>query len=680
MPSGPNPTTSTTGGLPAPIYRKKAPVSIFNNSKKKPVKRPATTLGKAPAGRPAPNGTHAPQAARPDLNGANATSVPAPEAKNYQDYPIFVERSTLMRGLHHHALKFQSKSNGTGGFEVVDPYNESQFTRPIRLHRRHARDKLQEVEQSDAASGVDDKERELMSAKRAERQAEREANQALIAPTGETQKKPTKKKPQKKVEDVYMDENNPKHRARAQLRYEEARPWHLEDFDSKNKWIGSYEQPLSYGSVMFEVQEGGFKMIPVEKWYKMTRTDRVDVMDSEQVEKHMAQKFTAPRWFLGTQEAADHARKQAYMMKKEQQLQAQRRRKEDDEDEAPALVKNEEYRADIDEIDFEFNDEFQDDDEGFIYGDAFDDETKEIEKKIRDEMRSANLGGTGVKDEDKDWDEEEQQEKRAEDEERQKQKKARKLLKKKELRHEYESDSEDRKYEDSSDSEENSDQEREKTEEERKVEEARKAGQANGDKSGASTKGANTPTGRPEKKSVPGASLKRDADLSELSGNESRSKKPKLNGRATPLNSALSRKSYVTQNFTLPLLITDPFPADAAKRMSSGYGSGSDTDTTRVGRAQSKLRNSPPGSPTERTPAISRTGTPTGSRAQSPQRAPPFPTLDEVKAAIPREGIAIGKLVALFRTRSAGRNQDFIQLVKQAGKQDLATKKIVPKD
>jgi len=114
--------------------------------------------------------------------------------------------------------------------------------------------------------------------------------------------------------------------------------------------------------------------------------------------------------------------------------------------------------------------------------------------------------------------------------------------------------------------------------------------------------------------------------------------------------------------------------------MPSGYGSGSDTDTSRVGRPKLKLKNSPPGSPTERTPVGSRTGTPSGSRAQSPQRQLVFPTLEEVKAAIPKEGIEIVQLVALFKTRLAGRNADFIQLVKRAGKQDPGTKRIVSKD
>lgn len=58
-----------------------------------------------------------------------------------------------------------------------------------------------------------------------------------------------------------------------------------------------------------------------------------------------------------------------------------------------------------------------------------------------------------------------------------------------------------------------------------------------------------------------------------------------------------------------------------------------------------------------------------------------MPTLEEVKAAIPEEGIILGELVKLFKKRVSGKDGTsyFISLVKQAGKQDPATKKICPK-
>ena len=579
--------------------------------------------------------------------------------------------------MRYNAFRLHGKPGADGKQAEINPYDEKQFTRPIHLYRRYAGDKLENNEASDVASGVDDKERELQATRRAERQAEKEANQALIAPTGEAAKNPAKrKKVQKKVEDVYFDENNKRHVARAQLRYEEARPWHLEDFDNKMKFVGSYEQPLAKSNVMFVIGEQGFKMIPVEKWYKMAPVSKVErTMTSEQIEQNMSQKYAAPRWFMGTQTAGTEARRQVKL--EQQNLNRKRKAEDDGDDYGRTTVKREEYQADVDEIDFEFNDEFQDDDEGFVFGDPGDDDAKEIEKRIFDEMRQANLPATGVKNEDKDWDEEEKQEKMAAIEEKRKQKKQRKLLKKKERRIEYESDdSDDNKYESSSDSE-DSEEERERLEEERK-EEAKKAALLNGDKSGASSKGTNTPNGRSEKKAIP--SLKRDAELSELSGNESSRKKAKgSNGRAMSPNGPTGARALSRKSSPKPMINSQhayPPSADSARR--GGYGSGSETDTSRAGGRPKtlKLKNSPPGSPKDR----SRTGTPSATGGTATPQIP-FPTLDEVRAAIPADGIPIKDLVTVFRARIVGTEQtkQFISLVKEAGTQDAATKRIMPK-
>ncbi|KAK3705456.1 transcription factor IIF subunit tfg1 [Vermiconidia calcicola] len=663
QPSGPNATTPNGSG---PAMRKKAPVSIFTQ-KKKPAKKPPQ-----PAQRPAApsQGMNGGLRGQPMTNGVNPPAV-VEDAEKYNEYPIYVSKEQITEGLHYHAMKLHSKANQDGVGVPVNPYEESQFTRPVRLHRRNARDKMEIAEQSDAASGMDDKEREQMSIKRAERQAEREANQALIAPTGGDPKNPQKrKKPQKKVEDVYFDENNPKQKARAQLRYEEARPWHLEDFEGKNTWVGNYEEPPSNSSVMFEIGVSGFRMVPVEKWYKFSERNRFSVMDSDAVEKHMSKKVKAPRWFLGTQQANDDERKQKVLQMRKQR-QAEMRGGDDDEQDP--FMKREDYQADVDEIDFEFNDEFQDDDEGFMFGDQQDEDQKEIEKRIREEQRTANLGGTGVKDEDKDWDAEEEREKRAEQDEKRRTKRMRRQLIKKERKNEYDSDSDRGEFSESEESE-DSEEERERLEEERKQEEIRKL---NGDKSGASSKGTNTPTGRSDKRDTSksfGASLKRPGspDLSEMSGNESSRKKVKgANGRA--VSSAPNGARSLS-----------PETAKPKRTGAGGYGSGSDTDTSRTGRPKIRLRNTPPASPHEgNTPTASRTVSPsgTGSRAQSPQRkAPTFPTLEEVRGAIPPNGIDLRELANIFKPRVIGRQPEFIALVKMAGKQDNATKRIMRKE
>jgi len=57
-----------------------------------------------------------------------------------------------------------------------------------------------------------------------------------------------------------------------------------------------------------------------------------------------------------------------------------------------------------------------------------------------------------------------------------------------------------------------------------------------------------------------------------------------------------------------------------------------------------------------------------------------FPSLEEVKAAIPTEGVGVKDLVKVFKGRLNGRSEDFIALVKQVGKQDVVSRKLVPKE
>ena len=396
-----------------------------------------------------------------------------------------------MQGLHYHAMSLKGGVYKDGQYVNVNPYDQSQFTRPLQLHRRMARDKIAQAEQTEAAPGVDDKERELMSIRREERQREREANQAQIAPTGgEAAKKSTRQKPKKKVEDVYYKEHDEKSVKKSTLKYAEARPWHLEDFEHKNTFVGSYEEPPSEESVMFEIGANGFRMVPVEKWYRFARANRVSVMDGDAIEKEMAKPAKMPRFFKNTKTNIEEMKKEA-MEKRIAQIRSQQRGGGGDDDEEERTETKDEYNADVDEMDFEFGDEFQDDDEGFVFGDQDADEQKDIEKKMREEMRNAGLGATGIKDEDKDYDAEEERKRKEEKEEKQMTKKLRKALMKKERKNEYHDDSEHGEFSESSESE-DSDEERERLEQERKEEEAKKT---NGDKSGASTKGTNTPSG-----------------------------------------------------------------------------------------------------------------------------------------------------------------------------------------
>lgn len=555
-PSGPNSTTPNAGA-PAPLRRRKPAASAFVEKKRPVAKRPVATQKPAPStsGPAAPTttlpiGQQPPQAANQPAPAAAGTET---KKSDYIDYGVFISKKDIEEGMRYHGFKFNVRAGPDAKIPTIDPYDPSQFTRPVRLHRRYARDKQETGQPSDAPPGIDDKERELYNARRAERQAEREANQALIAPTGTSTKKAQgKKKNQKVVEDVYYNESNPKQQKAAQLRYEETKPWHMEDFENKNTWIGTYQEPMSASSVLLTVDKDHaiFTMTPIERWYKFTQTNRLDTMTAEEAEKFMTAGYKPDRWFLKTQVGKEEERQKQVQMKREQAIAMKKAEAAEDGGYVAVKDEGEFYNADKDDLDFEFNDEFQDDDEGQMFGNLEEDEAKDIERRIREEMRGANISAPGLKNTQMDYDEEEMRLKMEERAQKKREKRMKKQLIRKERKLEYEDESDSNPYSESSEDE-DSDEERERLETERKEEEERKAAIANGDKSGTSTKGTNTPSGRTEKKDPSrsnaslAASLKRPGspNLSDASGTESRKKARVANGRSVTSNGrSLSRK------------------------------------------------------------------------------------------------------------------------------------------
>lgn len=69
---------------------------------------------------------------------------------------------------------------------------------------------------------------------------------------------------------------------------------------------------------------------------------------------------------------------------------------------------------------------------------------------------------------------------------------------------------------------------------------------------------------------------------------------------------------------------------------------------------------------------------PVGVRPQSEQRKQQsFPTLDEVRAVIPANGIEIKELVRIFKPVARNKQDEFIALIKQAATQNRHTKRIM---
>lgn len=542
-----------------------------------------------------------------------------------RSFPLVVSRKDLI-GLRHHVMRLQAR-------EHVNPQNESQFTPPVRLHRRDPRAPpsgagAQFAEEEDTKEDIEEsKEKERLEMVREERRKIREENQSKIAPTGVKKQQAF----QKKTEQKYRPDDTPESRKRAALRYEETLPWHLEDFDNKQTWVGTYESELSDAHVMLTAEgDQTVRMFPLEKWYRFqVKTKAKSTEDPDLIKQK-----SSGGYFQKLEEKVRIKQEQEQQVKAARGMRVRAGGGADDEGRIRRLKPGDETvkaEADADDIDFNMEEDFADDEEGLnglFEGEEVD--VKEAAEKVkRDQLAAAAFN---LRDEDE-VERQEKEEQEAREQQRLLEKALRKSLIKREKNIDYEMD-EENPYESESDSETDSETERLRAKEEEEKKAAEQNGKApEGEKpaSGASTKGGNTPSGNHRavdlKKKRPGSPM-----LSEASGNESSRKKQKKK------HSDGSRKSTLLGN------------SPAASPMGS-----------RAGSPAAQVNGSRPGSP------------PAGNAASK------LPSAAEIHAALPREGIKIQDFVASFKTRiDKNTTPTFIKLVRLVSRFDKERSWLTP--
>lgn len=701
-PAGP-PGSTPTGARASNTPNGSAPPGLRRPPKPKanPLVQPKKKrIGSKPAGQP---GAKPPG---PSSNGQAQQPKPAPSSNLYEEFkpppgletqvkttPVFTTKRALLEGLRHHIIKFQSK-------HPIDPTDQAEFTRPIRLHRRDAALGASGAGADSGGEGEENdeevKERLRIEALKEERRRNREEIQAQIAPKAKGRTFVDNKK---KIQQVYERNDTPQSIKASRLRYEETLPWHLEDFDNKNTWVGAYEAALSDCHVMMfnepqvnpqtgQVTER-YRMVPIEKWYKFSAKDKAVTMSVEDIEKQEKGGFALSRWALqpqGTKKSAvpkwmreKEAEKELKKMAEDSAMRSKglflRSAGRGDEEEVKARrpddddwMKND-AAPDADVIDYDEKEDFADDEEGvngLFEGDE--ETTKDAEDRIKREQLSANFFAN--KDDTDVWKQEEEEALEAELKKKL-EKSLRKKIVKREKNYNYDvDDSDENPYSEESDSE-DSEAERQK-EEERKREEEKAAAEKGKGKagettekttSGTSTKGSNTPSNRPKTTDALKTSsqaLKRPGspNLSEQSGNES------------------SRK----------------------KQKKFGGSAGSDSDATDSGKPLAS-RVKPSAGSQAPTPGGSRAGSPavggTASRAGSPSAGSaigakprpaasfgPPPSVEEIRAIIPPEGASMSRLISKFKGRfkqGSESQHQFIANVKAAGQYDKASKMIFRK-
>jgi transcription initiation factor TFIIF subunit alpha len=279
---------------------------------------------------------------------------------------------------------------------------------------------------------LDEAEREALDARRAAREKERAENMAQIAPSvGSTAKRPNA--PKQKTQQVFKSDMTKEEIARARIKYEEALPWHLEDFDNRNVWVGNYEAALSETHAVFVLENNKMRMIPAEKWYKFSAKQQFKALTIEEAEKHMSKRMKDPRWFMEKQKEVE-MKKELDQFARQHKVYAGKQ---------GGVSGREGLEAS--EMDFE-EDRFADDEEhADLFNDEQDEDTKAAEQRIKEDQLKANVFDLK---EEKDYEEEEEREKKEREARRTFGKKVRKALKKRERNYEYSSGSDANPYTD----------------------------------------------------------------------------------------------------------------------------------------------------------------------------------------------------------------------------------------
>ena len=382
-------------------------------------------------------------------NGSNVAKDPygfseAPASADKTSYwPLYTTKRDLIEGMRHHIVKFASK-------KVVDPTNEKEFIRPVRLHRRDPRappagagslkdDNALATDSKDVI--MDEKDRAKHEILQQQREAQKQADLAQIAPTG-NQVGVNKRSPsKKKTRQVYRNDHDPEAQKASKLRYEEALPWHLEDFDNKNVWVGNYESALSDMHVALTRGPDRFNMVPVEKWYKFTAKNQFKTLTIEEAELRMSKKVKEPRWFMESQQA-DSLKKAEDQNKRRGNKLFLGKMNDAPEESASTAAKRSDL-ADVDELDFE-EDRFADDEENQLF-EGEEEEAKEAETRIKRDQLQANV--FDLKDE-KEYDREAEKEKKETELAKKLGRSVRKALMKREKNYIYDDDTDENPYTD----------------------------------------------------------------------------------------------------------------------------------------------------------------------------------------------------------------------------------------
>lgn len=332
---------------------------------------------------------------RKNANGGWTDPLPP---DNFAEFTLFASKGSDLKDVHHHIMRFtrpdkpEDYKHGTKADDFnIDPTDQDRWPRPVTLYRRDPRaipEAKPGKEEPPPQPTVDDAEAERLAQQKAEREAQRAIDMAQIAPVMRDNNPKPKKSKQKKQDQIVTryQKDTEDSKKQSQLRYQETYPWNLQDAEGNNAWVGRRVAPLSEMNVAFIVTDGGFRMVPLEGYYRFAAKQKFAKYTLQEAENKMKQKLQPPRWILTETEEKKKKAKEYAEYREFMGGRARVKTESATSRAAPRSERNEDFELDMS------GDEFQDDDEapGF---DADDEEQKDAKSRVRRDQLGANLFG-----------------------------------------------------------------------------------------------------------------------------------------------------------------------------------------------------------------------------------------------------------------------------------------------
>ncbi|KAI7902644.1 uncharacterized protein BX663DRAFT_473038 [Cokeromyces recurvatus] len=302
--------------------------------------------------------------------------------------------SVAKRG-QHHLMDFKTN-------KAIDPKN---FARPVKLHRKETnfvpyRQYIQNLNAQNAAKAakaaaaaanaaaimagnLPTQTEELNEVPTPTHHGPKTgADTSLIAPLGgATRNKQMLFK--KRTKQIYLAKEDTR-----EIKEQEHRPWILEDYDGQNSFTGTYEGGQRSAYVFFVLTESGFKVVPVDKWYKFQPKRNFKTLSLEEAEEQLKkqQKRENGRWMMLKRESENsNSEADANPSRKFKIVDTGDNNRGGSDDEGG--------RQDSDMDDLDFDDVFQDDEEGTGEHELEDEDVRDSKDRIKKEIKDYSITG-----------------------------------------------------------------------------------------------------------------------------------------------------------------------------------------------------------------------------------------------------------------------------------------------